>query len=331
MLVALGLDATSEAVYRSMLAHPGDGFAALAERLDLAEESVREALDRLSDLSLLRPSHERNGELRAVSPEIGMELLMARQQSELAAQQMRIEASRVAAAELIADYADLRPAVRRVEVEQLTGLDAIRDRLAALTRAVRSEVMAFAPDGAQTEENMKASRPLNDDLLRRGVRMRTVYLDSLRNNAPTVLHANWLAERGGQVRTAPTLPTRMIITDRTTAVIPVSSEDSAAGAVVLTGHGTLAALCALFECVWSGAQPLGEILVRDARGLSTQETAAVQLLAGGLTDEAIAKRLGVSTRTARRLATELMERLGARSRFEAGVRAVQQGWLPGAD
>ncbi|MFI8266752.1 helix-turn-helix transcriptional regulator, partial [Streptomyces sp. NPDC085665] len=29
-----------------------------------------------------------------------------------------------------------------------------------------------------------------------------------------------------------------------------------------------------------------------------------------------------------RIATDLMGRLNARSRFEAGVRAVQQGWLP---
>ncbi|RKS97067.1 hypothetical protein BX286_6877 [Streptomyces sp. 3211.6] len=41
------------------------------------------------------------GELRAVSPDIGMEILMARRQAEPAAQRMRIEASR-AAAELIA-------------------------------------------------------------------------------------------------------------------------------------------------------------------------------------------------------------------------------------
>lgn len=54
----------------------------------------------------------------------------------------------------------------------------------------------------------------------------------------------------------------------------------------------------------------------------------MRLLAEGHTDDAIGKRLGVSPRTARRIATDLMERLGARSRFEAGVRAVRQGWLP---
>ncbi|MGW3248842.1 helix-turn-helix domain-containing protein [Streptomyces sp. NPDC001070] len=64
------------------------------------------------------------------------------------------------------------------------------------------------------------------------------------------------------------------------------------------------------------------------RGLTGQEATTLQLLADGLTDEAIAKRLGVSPRTARRIATDLMERLNARSRFQAGARAVQHGWLP---
>ncbi|MFB7122091.1 LuxR C-terminal-related transcriptional regulator [Kitasatospora sp. NPDC056273] len=120
----------------------------------------------------------------------------------------------------------------------------------------------------------------------------------------------------------------MIVVDRATAVIPVNSDDTAAAAVVLTGHGTLTALCALFENVWDAARPLVGPAVRDSRGLSGQESAALRLLSEGHTDEAIAKRLGVSPRTARRIATELMERLGARSRFEAGVRAVQHGWLP---
>ncbi|MFF7457124.1 helix-turn-helix domain-containing protein [Kitasatospora sp. NPDC008115] len=328
MLTALGLDTAAEAVYRVMLAHPDDGVTAVARRLGQDEHQVRTALDRLSELALLRPSAERQGELRAVSPDIGMEILMARQQAELAAQQLRVEASRAAAAELIADYAQLRPAVGHPGVEQLVGLDRIRDRLATLTREVREEVMTFAPDGGQQPANIEAAKPLDADLLDRGIRMRTVYLDSVRNSPHTVEYVNWLAERGGRVRTAPSLPTRMILVDRATAVIPVRSDDTAAGAVVLTGHGTLVALCALFESVWAGARPLGEQASRDEHGLNAQEAACIRLLAEGHTDEAIAKRLGVSPRTARRLATDLMERLGARSRFEAGVRAVQNGWLP---
>ncbi|MFE7529056.1 helix-turn-helix domain-containing protein [Kitasatospora sp. NPDC057542] len=329
MLTALGLDKVSETVYRAMLAHPQEGVAALGARLALPEQQVRQALDTLSELALLRPSADREGELRAVSPEVGMEILMARQQAELAAQQLRIEASRAAAAQLIAEYADLRPASGQPGVEQLTGLDQIRDRLTTLTREVREEVMTFSPDGGQKPENIEAAKPLNLDLLERGVRMRTVYLDSLRNSPHTVEYVNWLVSHGGQVRTVPALPTRMIVVDRTTAVIPIRSDSSAAGAVVLTGQGMLAALCALFETVWADAQPVGTITRLNERGLSAQEQAAVTLLADGHTDDAIAKRLGVSPRTARRIATDLMERLDARSRFQAGVRAAQAGWLAG--
>ncbi|MGA5495199.1 LuxR C-terminal-related transcriptional regulator [Streptomyces cinereoruber] len=328
MLTALGLDAMSEAVYRGMLAYPQEGVSALAERLGTTETEIRHALDTLSELSLLRPSGEHEGMLRAVSPDIGMEIVMARQQAELAAQQLRIEASRAAAAQLIAEYADLRPVGTHPGVEQLIGIDQIRDCLARLTRDVRQEVMTFAPDGGQKPEHIEAARPLDRDLLERGVRMRTVYLESVRNSPHTVAYVNWLAELGGQVRTVPSLPTRMILVDRTTAVIPVSSDDTAAGAVVLTGQGTLTALCALFEHVWVGAQPLGEAAEVGDLGLSPQEQSVIDLLSQGHTDETIAKRLGVSPRTARRLASDLMERLGARSRFEAGVRSVQQGWLP---
>ncbi|MGW2350172.1 helix-turn-helix transcriptional regulator [Actinacidiphila glaucinigra] len=156
----------------------------------------------------------------------------------------------------------------------------------------------------------------------------TIYLDSVRTHRPTVEHATSLARLGGRIRTTPSLPTRMIIMDRLTAVIPVSSDDTAAGAVLLTGQGTLTALCALFETTWESAQPLGEIVSTDPNGLNGQQATALRLLAEGHTDEAIAKRLGVSHCTARRIASELMERLDARSRFEAGVRAVQRGRLP---
>jgi DNA-binding CsgD family transcriptional regulator/sugar-specific transcriptional regulator TrmB len=330
MLTTLGLDADAEAVYRAMLARPRDGVTAIGEALGLGEDQVRAALDTLSGLALVRPSYEREGSLRAVSPDLGLELLLARQQHELARQQQHLEASRATAAQLIAEYAELRSEAPSPGVEQLTGLDQIRDRLATLTREVKTEVMGFNPSSAQTEEGMAAARPLDLQLLERGVRIRTLYLDSIRNNAPTVAHAEWLAEHGGQVRTVPTLPTRMIILDQASAVIPVRSDDTAAGAVILTGQGTVTALCALFESTWVAGRPLGEAPVRDAHGLTPQEQAALSLLAEGHTDEAIARRLGVSPRTARRVTTDLIERLGARSRFQAGVRAAQQGWLPAA-
>ncbi|MGW4381014.1 response regulator transcription factor [Kitasatospora sp. NPDC004531] len=61
--------------------------------------------------------------------------------------------------------------------------------------------------------------------------------------------------------------------------------------------------------------------------LSPMERQLLVLLAQGLTDAAAAKRLSVSVRTERRMVAELMHRLGASSRFDAGVRAARRRWI----
>jgi DNA-binding NarL/FixJ family response regulator len=51
------------------------------------------------------------------------------------------------------------------------------------------------------------------------------------------------------------------------------------------------------------------------------------LLAAGAKDETIARQLGVSPRTVTRRVGELLDQLGARTRFHAGVLAERHGWL----
>ncbi|MFD7921892.1 LuxR C-terminal-related transcriptional regulator [Streptomyces sp. NPDC059740] len=328
MLAALGIDTDTERVYRAMLAHRDEGISALSQRLALPEDTLRDCLDRLHSLALVRPSGKAESTFRVLGPEQAMKLLLARQQAELAAQQERLESARAAAAQLVAECAALHRPSAGLRTEELTGAEEIRDRLARLAADVRHEVMTLAPGGAHTESDLEASRQPNATLLDRGVTVRTVYLDSVRNHQPTLQHVQWLHQRGGHVRTAPSLPIRMIIADRTEAVLPLDTADASLGAVVIRGQGVLTALCELFHSTWQAATPLMPTRERDADGLTPQHRAALRLLAQGLKDEAVAKRLGVSTRTARRFAAELMDALEARSRFEAGVHAVQNGWLP---
>ncbi|MEU4730461.1 hypothetical protein [Streptomyces sp. NPDC023588] len=73
----------------------------------------------------------------------------------------------------------------------------------------------------------------------------------------------------------------MITTDRSAAVIAVNSHDTAAGIVVLTGQGTLTALCALFETRWAPAQPLEQAEVRDSQGLTSPQATTIRLLSEG--------------------------------------------------
>lgn len=65
----------------------------------------------------------------------------------------------------------------------------------------------------------------------------------------------------------------------------------------------------------------------QAAGPSAVERKLLGLLAEGLTDATVAKRLNVSLRTERRMVAELMRRLGASGRFEAGVKAARLRWI----
>jgi DNA-binding NarL/FixJ family response regulator len=119
----------------------------------------------------------------------------------------------------------------------------------------------------------------------------------------------------------------MVLVDRRIALVPLDPENTRKGALCLTGPGVIASMLALLEQVWDIATPLGATHDTDREGLTDQERALLKLLADGLTDETAATRLSVSTRTARRMMADLMERLNARSRFEAGLKAAQRGWL----
>ena len=329
MLEALGVSLTAEEVYRAMLAEPRIGVAQLADRLGYTTDRVRDGLDELAHLSLLRPSYESPGGLRLVSPEVGLSHLLAAREAELLEQQRQIAASRAAVASVVADYADLHPSRQHSDIEQLVGIDAVRAWIEERAHAGLSETMTFSPDGALREQTIAAARPLDEEALARGTKMRSLYLDSARNHPPTFAYLRWLVEQGSQVRTTATLPLRMIIFDRKQALIPVNPEHSGTGAVVQRGPGMVAALSALFDQMWQTAKPVGEERQRDDQGLTGQEQAVINLLAEGWTDDVIARKLGVSVRTSRRITAELTQRLGARSRFQAGARAVERGWIKG--
>jgi len=329
MLKLLGLHTAAEAVYRVMLDEPGYGVAEIAGRLSWTTDQVRAALDELGRLSLLRPSREEPGAQRAISPEVGLSALLARQEAELAERQERIAASRRAVAAIVADYAERRSAQNRTEVEQLAGLDSVRARLEELVHACRVEILSFVPSGVQGEENPEPARPLGVAVAGRGVQTRDIYLDSVRNHPPTMRHLRRLCEQRVQVRTTASLPLRMMIFDRRSALIPIDPEQSQRGAALHHGLGMVTALCALFEQTWRTAHPLGTDRERDESGLTGQEREVLRLLAQGHTDEGVARRLGISVRTVRRITADLLKRLGAHSRFQAGALAVARGWIDG--
>ncbi len=193
-----------------------------------------------------------------MNPKAALDTLLAFQQAEIAERNRTLARSQAAAEMLLAQYAARHGGDEEPEVEQLRGAEAVRARMTDLVPTMRKESLAFVPGGAQTPEVLAASKVTSAEPLARGVRMRSVYLDSIRNAPGTLEHAQWLTERGAEVRTVPALPMRLWIKDRELAMVPIDPADSAAGAVLLRQPGAVAAFLALFEAVWASAVSFGE-------------------------------------------------------------------------
>jgi DNA-binding NarL/FixJ family response regulator len=60
---------------------------------------------------------------------------------------------------------------------------------------------------------------------------------------------------------------------------------------------------------------------------TADELALLTLLSQGYTDEVVAQKLGLTGRTLRRRLRSAMDKLDASSRFQAGFKLAQSGWL----
>ncbi|MFB8395705.1 LuxR C-terminal-related transcriptional regulator [Streptomyces yangpuensis] len=307
-----------------MLDRPDHGVAALTADTGLHEKAVRGALDELAALALLKPSGQAGASLRPVSPEVGLATLLASAEAEIAERQAQVESARAEIAAITAAHLGTRLSDSATRLE---GLDAIRTRLEQLQRTTHFECLSLNPGGAHRPDARSAATPLNEEALRRGVAIRAVCRDSFRNDPDTLAYARWLTEHGGQMRTIPTVPIQMIIVDRRVSIIPVDPENPRAGALEILSPGIVTALCALFEQCWSAGTPFGELPRPDPNGCTPTERALLALVAAGDTDEAAARTLSISPRTVSRMMSNLMERLEAVSRFQAGVNATRRGWL----
>jgi DNA-binding CsgD family transcriptional regulator len=324
LLEALGVSTASTAVYQAMLDHPGDGVEQLASRCAMTSARVNDCLDELTQLMLVRASSEHPGQMRAVTPEVGLADMLARQEVDLAARQAQLAASRAAVTKMVADRAEARPGPG----ERLLGMDAIQARLEVLMRGVTTECVGVHPGASQRPEDLAAGREGNASAIARGVSIKSLYQDATRNDPHTTAYAQWLLSLGSEVRTAPVLPQRLVIIDRRQALVPIDPADTRKGALHIAEPGIVKALVDLFEQAWATAVPLGAVRTEDpATGLTATERELLRLLGSGLTDDTAGQRLGLSSRTVSRHMASIMERLGAASRFEAGIKAAHNGWL----
>ncbi|MGW4809960.1 DNA-binding response regulator [Kitasatospora sp. NPDC004272] len=151
--------------------------------------------------------------------------------------------------------------------------------------------------------------------------VRLLFPSGLLGDEDAVAGLRDLAARGAQVRLSPSALPTMAVYDSSAAVVAGGE-----GLTVLLDPGQVRALRLLHTAVWNQAADLA-VLARARVDWDEEDTMArtLRTLGQGYTDARAARELGMSVRTYRRYVAELMNRLQAASRFQAGVRASQSG------
>lgn len=133
---------------------------------------------------------------------------------------------------------------------------------------------------------------------------------------------------GDSARVLAGTPIKLGLFDDRYGLVPLEIEPAALESIVIIHRSALlSGLSVLFETLWEHALPL-HVEVDKLAGPTEEEAALLQFLVAGLPDESAARQLGISYSTLQRRLRRLMIRLGATTRFQAGLRAANLGWLP---
>ncbi|MFD5916153.1 hypothetical protein ACFVYP_07165 [Kitasatospora sp. NPDC058201] len=202
-------------------------------------------------------------------------------------------------------------------VEILTGLRAINERLEGLVNSCTQELITAQPTGPRPAELLAISYQRDLGVLKRGAHMRTIYLPSVRSDAPTGRWALTMTEQGAEIRTGATFG-RMIIVDRRAAVVPIldpwSLEASAPDqAAVITSELAVGLAVASFERDWLHAEPWDGTPEAELKQIHVD---ILRCLARGLEQDEVAQELGMSKRTVQGRLADLRAATGCRTQSQ---------------
>jgi sugar-specific transcriptional regulator TrmB len=324
MLGAIGLDARQESAYRALVALGAAEVADLAHRLSLPETDTERALRRLEQQGLAAQSSARTGRWVAAPPGVALGALLTRQRQQL-------EQAELAAALLAQEYRAeaAGPAVHDL-VEVVTGARAVAHRFVQLRLGAASEVCALVTGvpvvvrrtGDEAEE--KAAT--------RGVTYRVVIEREVLSLPAGITELTAALGRDEQVRVVDRVPTKLVVADRTLAMVPLTGLGAEPAALVVHASGLLESLMGLFEAVWREALPLrlgagGVVRQEAAPGPDATDLEILSLLLAGMTDASVAKQLDLGLRTVQRRVKGLMELTGVTTRLQLGWHAYAKGWV----
>lgn len=226
--------------------------------------------------------------------------------------------------ELLTDATAQLPDPADPDLRVLTGRGQIVAAIRAVAARCTTEQLSMHPRPPRAEA-LRETEAEDRDALARGIRMRGLVTTAIRSAPPAVTYYRDLSRHGLQMRVSDGLSALTIVVDRRVALVHIGFDAAGEPRALLTESELLVQLlCDLFERTWSLASPLEDSSPPySGEALSGRQREIFRLCATGMKDDAIARHLGVSTRTVSSEISAAMMSLGARSRFEAGVRWVE--------
>jgi sugar-specific transcriptional regulator TrmB/DNA-binding CsgD family transcriptional regulator len=312
MLDSVGIDPREEGLYRALLRAPESTVEELAAATGRSEQDTCATVARLEELGLVSRTADDPPRLVPARPDSAIGALVARQRLELD----QVEAS---ARSLVAEL-ELHERHRPDRLlEVVVGREAVGARFRRLLADTTGELLVldrppYAADAGSSDEKVR-------DLLRDGVAVRGIYSPDSLHLAGALDEAYSAADAGEASRVHPQVPMKLAVSDRSTALLPLSMDRLMDSALVVHRCSLVDAVIEMFEQLWDGALPVVGTPDDELDGR------LLTLLAAGLKDDTIARQLGISSRTVGRRVAELMDRLGARTRFQAGIYADRRGLL----
>jgi DNA-binding CsgD family transcriptional regulator len=310
--------------YAVLVHHPRSSLTEIARHLGVPVAAAAESLDVLSELQAAVCQVAADGEPRwdAHAPESLSEAEARRRQLEI--NQMHAAASR-----LSETFRSVRRSPRSngtvvpvfERLEMLADFEEVQTSARGNVKVIERGPFLSDPDRERQLFLLKRSR-IGD-----GIRYQTLYQDTIYQDADRLRHALSTNASGAQARTLPEPPFKMIISDDERASLVLHADERRPDPMGLriAGSPALRLLVKTFDVLWSLAAPISVNPAADE--LDERDKAILTLMGLGATDDTIARRLGMSRRTVVRRTARLLERLGASTRFQAGVQATRRGWL----
>jgi sugar-specific transcriptional regulator TrmB len=323
MLAAIGLDERHESAYRALVAVGAADVPDLARRLTLGEQDTERVLRRLERHGLAAQSTARPGRWVAAPPGAALGALLAQRRHEL-------ERAELAAALLAEEYraAASEPAVHDL-VEVVIGAAAVTQRFLQLQLGAADEVCALVTGDPVAVTGME--NDAEERAAARGVRYRVVVERTVLDRPNGITELTAALARDEQVRVVDRVPTKLVVADRSLALVPLTHPTAEPAALVVHASGLLELLSGLFESVWRQALPLrlggSGVTEQGPDGPDGTDLEIVSLLLAGMTDASVAKQLDLGLRTVQRRVKRLMELTGVTTRMQLGWHAHERGWV----